>query len=98
MFRQFFCVLLWLGCFSSLCAQDKDNLKKPLEAVIQSMGWSSVLTRDHDVTATVHFGSNDDNEGGPSQAPQLKRSISPDRYTIGKLLNIGFHTHAAPLL
>ena len=37
-------------------AQDAANVKKPLEAVLQSTTWVDVLSKDHDLTATVHFG------------------------------------------
>lgn len=56
---------LFFSLITTASAQDKEELRKPLETVLKSMAWSSVLSRNHDVTATVHFGSNDDNEGGP---------------------------------
>jgi hypothetical protein len=63
--RAFCSVFLIASLVGPLWAQGKHEIKKPLEAVLQSLAWSSILSRDHDLTVTVHFGSKDDNDGSP---------------------------------
>lgn len=54
-------IILLIGFHSGgLVAQEIEESRKPLEAVLLSMSWANVLSKDHDVTATVHFGEQED--------------------------------------
>ncbi len=58
--RRFIYIWLISSFPCGVTAQESEESRKPLEAVLQSMSWANVLSRDHDVTATVHFGEQED--------------------------------------
>ena len=54
--RNLLTIVVTIFFADTALAQDAANVKKPLEAVLQSTTWIDVLSKDHDLTATVHFG------------------------------------------
>ena len=54
--RNLLTIVVTVFLADNALAQDAANVKKPLEAVLRSTTWIDVLSKDHDLTATVHFG------------------------------------------